>query len=121
MLIPAAIREPVGETDIVDKLVQILKNTTAQLEAKSTKVQFDLLNQAGRVASNLAVDCGRLCFVLKSLTQDINRDRLTKAQYPERLLELFRVGRTQLPVTTLHPLVASLLNLVVDRHGITQE
>lgn len=50
-----------------------------------------------------------------ALTTDANRGRLTAAGYPERIVDM--LAANTLPVKTLQPVAASLLNLVNDGHG----
>lgn len=86
------------------------------LRAKDAKVDVQLAYQAGRVASNLAVDSGRSAYKCV-LIVDVNRERLATAGYPQACAVLLGLRAPQLTVNILHPLVVSLLNLIIEKHG----
>lgn len=117
----ANVREHVGEGSITELVTKIAADSVALLQQGSAiaNTQAALLGQAARVAGNLAADCGTSIQSLTSgcdLTSDSNRDRLAAAGYPARVVDVLRANQG-LPVKTLQPISASLLNLVNDGHG----
>lgn len=98
------LRIPASSTQL-PLLLTTLLNLKAGLRAP------EVVLQAGRVAANLAAECGKSPSSFTLIMSDEARTALAQAEYPQSAVKALK------HFGTIKSLVISLLNLAVDRHG----